>query len=65
MKDYDPALDNVHRAYRVGFPLPGLRNMLQRGEKWRQPASESSTSPVPLGVAPIKGQASLEVRGKE
>jgi Flp pilus assembly protein TadD len=37
MKDYDKALAHAHIAYQLGFPLPGLRNRLERAGKWRDP----------------------------
>ena len=36
--EFDKALASAHRAYAAGFPLPGLRNRLQREGKWRDPA---------------------------
>lgn len=37
---YDEALAHAHKAYSMGFPLPGLKNKLQRAGKWRDaPAS--------------------------
>jgi Tfp pilus assembly protein PilF len=35
LKDYDRALEHAHKAYSLGFPLPGLRNKLERAGKWR------------------------------
>lgn len=35
LKRYDEALDSAHVAYALGFPLPGLRNQLQRAGRWR------------------------------
>lgn len=37
LKRYDDALASAHRAYALGFPLPGLRNQLQRAGRWREP----------------------------
>lgn len=38
---YDKALESAHRAYGLGFPLPGLRNQLQRVGRWRDlPAAQ-------------------------
>lgn len=34
LKDYDKALASAHRAYELGFPLPGLRNKLEKAGKW-------------------------------
>lgn len=36
LKRYDEALQSAHAAYRLGFPLPGLKNRLQRAGKWRE-----------------------------
>jgi len=38
---YDKALAAAHVAYARGFPLPGLRNRLERAGKWREPSAES------------------------
>lgn len=35
---YDKALAHAHEAYRLGFPLPGLRKKLERAGAWRDPA---------------------------
>lgn len=37
LKQYDKALQSAHAAYRLGFPLPGLKNRLQRAGAWREP----------------------------
>ncbi len=34
LKAYDKALESAHKAYEMGFPLPGLRNILKRLGKW-------------------------------
>jgi tetratricopeptide (TPR) repeat protein len=46
LKDYDKALSSAHQAYRLGFPLPGLRDMLRRVGKWQDP---SPPTPIPGG----------------
>ena len=47
LRQYDKALESAHRAYGLGFPLPGLRNQLQRAGRWRDlPAAQ------PEGVSP-------------
>jgi tetratricopeptide (TPR) repeat protein len=33
-KDYDKAHEYAKKAYALGFPLPGLRDKLQRVNKW-------------------------------
>lgn len=35
LKRYDESLENAHKAYALGFPLPGLRDKLKRAGKWR------------------------------
>jgi tetratricopeptide (TPR) repeat protein len=39
LKRYDKALDSAHAAYRLGFPLPGLKNKLRRVGAWREPGA--------------------------
>jgi len=40
LKDYDKSLASAHRAYQLGFNLPGLRRKLERAGKWKDlPAS--------------------------
>ena len=43
---YDQALKYAHTAYRLGFPLPGLRNRLQEAGRWRDP------QPTPPSAVP-------------
>lgn len=33
--EYDKALENAHRAYQLGFVLPGLKDKLKRIGKWK------------------------------
>jgi predicted Zn-dependent protease len=41
LKDYPNALKNAHEAYRLGSPLPGLRDKLDAAGRWREePASD-------------------------
>lgn len=35
---YDKALIHAHKAYKLGFNLPGLRDKLERAGKWKDPA---------------------------
>ncbi len=35
LKRYDDSLESAHKAYAAGFPLPGLKNMLERTGKWK------------------------------
>ncbi|WP_183737611.1 ABC transporter permease [Janthinobacterium sp. S3M3] len=36
-KDYAQALAYAHKAYALGFPLPGLKNQLKKAGKWQEP----------------------------
>lgn len=36
LMDYEKALASAHKAYELGFQLPGLRNKLERVGKWRE-----------------------------
>lgn len=43
---FEDALAHAHKAYGMGFALPGLKNMLKRAGKWRDPAPRvSQTAP--------------------
>jgi hypothetical protein len=53
LKQYDKALEHAHAAYRLGFPLPGLRTKLQKAGKWREPPP----APAPAGTPPPTGEA--------
>ncbi len=35
LKEFDKSLELAHRAYSLGFPLPGLRDKLRRAGKWK------------------------------
>lgn len=50
---YDDALRHAHRAYAMGFNLPGLRNKLQRAGRW-------SDAPSGSGVVPKAGTQGSE-----
>lgn len=55
--DYAKSLTNAHEAYRLGFPLPGLRDKLKRAGKWKEPApipvvSEQQAAPAAETPAP-------------
>jgi len=38
-KEWRAALEAAHKAYGLGFPLPGLRQQLQAAHEWREPES--------------------------
>lgn len=44
VKDYAKALESAHAAYRLGFPLPGLKNKLQRVGAWREPSAAAGAN---------------------
>ena len=39
--DYDLARKHARQAYQLGYPLPGLKSMLQRAGEWDEPESAS------------------------
>ena len=39
LKDFPQALEAAHKAYGLGFPLPGLREKLKSERAWREPES--------------------------
>lgn len=41
---FDKSLAHAHKAYALGFPLPGLKNRLQRANKWRDPQPQGTGS---------------------
>jgi tetratricopeptide (TPR) repeat protein len=44
--DKEKALENAHKAYAEGFPLPGLKNRLKRVGAWQDPAPRKA-DPAP------------------
>ena len=36
LKQFDKSLEYAKQAYSLGFPLPGLKNKLQKAGKWRE-----------------------------
>lgn len=60
LNDYAKSLEHAHRAYALGFQLPGLRNKLQRAGKWREaePAARGTEgAAAPASAAPEAGGA--------
>ena len=47
MEDFDSARKHAWRAYELGYPLPGLRNALQRRGVWREPPPRETGEPAP------------------
>ena len=62
LKDYDKSLRHAHEAYRLGFPLPGLRDMLKRAGKWQDPPTPAPDSKAPETAA-VKDPASTDSAG--
>lgn len=50
--DYESALEFAHKAYALGYPLPGLRDRLIRAKKWRDAVPPASTAEASTGAAP-------------
>ena len=46
MKDYEKANEYAAKAYQLGYPLLGLRHILERAGEWNPPALPPAASPV-------------------
>lgn len=44
VKDYAKSLQHAQKAYALGFPLPGLKNKLQRAGKWQERAPSAAAA---------------------
>jgi hypothetical protein len=42
IKRYPEALEAAHKAYALGFPLPGLRNLMEREGVWQDPVKPTT-----------------------
>ncbi|GAA5180457.1 hypothetical protein GCM10025771_25000 [Niveibacterium umoris] len=51
LKRYDDALKEAHKAYALGFPLPGLKEKLKQVNAWKDPVKAAAPS------APIADQS--------
>jgi tetratricopeptide (TPR) repeat protein len=51
---FDSALQHAHRAYQLGFELPGLRNKLKRAGKWKEVESLKPNLPSASPIEPDK-----------
>lgn len=40
LKEYDKALSSAHKAYQLGFQLPGLRLKLEKAGQWHDPVMQ-------------------------
>lgn len=57
-KDYAQALAYAHKAYALGFPLPGLKNQLKKAGQWQEPLQEPPAQPATEAAPEIPdGQA--------
>ena len=52
--EFEKSLDHAHRAYALGFPLPGLRDRLKRAGKWRESAPTAPEAETPAIPKPKK-----------
>lgn len=53
-KEYEKAGAHAHKAYALGFPLPGLKNKLKAAGKWREGPPATETAAVPDAAAPAE-----------
>lgn len=57
-KDYAQALVYAHKAYALGFPLPGLKNQLKKAGQWQAPLQAPPAQPATEAAPEIPdGQA--------
>jgi tetratricopeptide (TPR) repeat protein len=42
LRKFEQALEHAHAAYKAGYPLPGLRQKLERAGKWREPSAQAA-----------------------
>src|SRR5262249_10171379 len=42
MNDFDEAVKHAQIAYAAGYPLPGLRNKLEKAGRWPPPAAQNT-----------------------
>lgn len=71
---YDKSLSHAHKAYALGFNLPGLRNKLERAGKWREATPEEMAAikagfeqpdeKVPAAAAGATGESAAPVAAK-
>ncbi len=54
LKRYDEALAAAHKAYALGFQLPGLRNLLKREGQWKEPPEEATATSSSLQRADLR-----------
>lgn len=63
LKQFDKSLEYAKQAYSLGFPLPGLKNKLQKAGKWKE---EVQIKPPPLPEPdisePIKSERENEIQ---
>lgn len=58
LNNYELANKYAQRAYNAGFPLPGLRSLLQNAGKWRHmPEEQMPPPPLPEGAEPESAPA--------
>lgn len=60
--DYPKSLRHAQEAYRLGFPLAGLRKKLEKAGKWRDASPVSEASPHAPGPGASTGSKSPPTR---
>lgn len=53
-KDYDRAAVYAHKAYKLGFPLPGLKQKLAQVGKWQEPVVPPLPEEAPGPASPAQ-----------
>ena len=61
LKQFDSSLKSAHRAYALGFPLPGLRDKLKRIGKWQDPPGPAAPNGEEGAAAKSPGNLPAEV----
>jgi tetratricopeptide (TPR) repeat protein len=57
LKEYEKSLEHAYAAYKLGFPLAGLRNKLKQVGKWRDmPVAPASATGEPTRAMPSEAR---------
>lgn len=60
--DFGNSLENAHEAYRLGFPLPGLRDKLKRAGRWKDaPPATAELKARPVEASPAGSTADAPI----
>lgn len=55
--EHDKALEAAHEAARQGFPLPGLKNMLSKVGKWKEPVARTTGTEAVSNEEPVRSES--------